>query len=89
LIGSAMHSLSIYIKNNILDWIQINYDHEIRPGEEVALLAKERADKDGLWQVVGNNRSKDTLALKLCCIGSSNCILEFYSRIEMSHFCSS
>lgn len=55
--------IDIY-KNNILDWIQINYDHEIRPGEEVALLAKERADKDGVWQVVGNNRSKDTLAFE-------------------------
>ena len=51
-------------KNNTLDWIQINYDHEIRPGEEVVLSAKERADKDGVWQVVGNNRSNDTLAFE-------------------------
>jgi medium-chain acyl-[acyl-carrier-protein] hydrolase len=51
-------------KNNTLDWMQINYDHEVRPGEEVALLVKERAEKDATWQVVGNNRSNDTLAFE-------------------------
>lgn len=51
-------------EQNTLDWIQINYDHEIRPGEEVALLVKEQADEDAAWQVVGNNCTNETLAFE-------------------------
>jgi len=51
-------------EQNTLDWIQINYDHEIRPGEEVALLVKEQADEDATWQVVGNNCTNETLAFE-------------------------
>lgn len=46
-----------------LDWLQINYDHEIRPGEEVAVLANSTADAQ-LWAVEGINRSNDTRAFE-------------------------
>ena len=47
-----------------LDWIQVNYDHEIRPGEEVALLSHESAEIPGLWGVQGLNHSNDTRAFE-------------------------
>jgi len=50
-------------RQKCLDWMQINYDHEIRPGEEVALLAKS-TDGDGLWTVEGVNRSNSTRAFE-------------------------
>jgi acyl-ACP thioesterase len=43
-----------------LDWIQINYDHEILPGEEVSLLVDQTDLKDGLYTVEGLNRSNQT-----------------------------
>jgi len=51
-------------EQNTLDWIQINYDHEIRPGEEVALSVNEQAGEDATWQVVGNNCTNETLAFE-------------------------
>lgn len=47
-----------------LDWMQINYDHEIRPGEEVALLANPSTDHSAAWTVKGFNRSNQTRAFE-------------------------
>jgi acyl-ACP thioesterase len=47
-----------------LDWIQVNYDHEILPGEEVSVLVNSLAPNDGLWSVQGHNRSNDTRAFE-------------------------
>ena len=47
-----------------LDWIQVNYDREIRPGDEVRMLAKQSAAQPGLWTVEGINHSNDTRAFE-------------------------
>lgn len=47
-----------------LDWMQINYDHEIRPGEEVALLADQPEGDSGLWTVEGMNLTNQTRAFE-------------------------
>lgn len=51
-------------RNRRLDWMQINYDHEIRPGETVALLAYNSPDGDGLWTVEGVNLDNQTRAFE-------------------------
>lgn len=38
-----------------LDWIQINYSNEIKPGECVAISSGQAEGGDGLWYVQGNN----------------------------------
>lgn len=47
-----------------LDWLQINYDHEVLPGEEVAVLANPVAEESGLWALAGQNRSNGTRAFE-------------------------
>ncbi len=47
-----------------LDWMQINYDHEILPGEEVSMLVNPVEQDDGLWAVEGFNRSSNTHAFE-------------------------
>lgn len=47
-----------------LDWMQVNYDHEIRPGEEVALLVNHDRADSALWTVEGVNRSNQTRAFE-------------------------
>jgi acyl-ACP thioesterase len=47
-----------------LDWLQINYDHEIRPGEEVSVLANPGESDSGMWALEGLNRSNDTRAFE-------------------------
>jgi acyl-ACP thioesterase len=47
-----------------LDTIQINYNHEIRPGEEVSILVNHDPAKDGSWTLEGINRSNDTQAFE-------------------------
>lgn len=47
-----------------LDWLQINYDHEIRPGEEVSVLANPGDGDANLWALEGLNRSNDTRAFE-------------------------
>ncbi len=42
-------------QNQKIDWLQINYDKEVRPGEEVSVLVKEQ--EAGLWGVAGMNRT--------------------------------
>jgi acyl-ACP thioesterase len=47
-----------------LDWLQINYDHEVRPGEELAVLANPAGQDANLWALEGINRSNDTRAFE-------------------------
>lgn len=53
-----------YYRSHTLDWMQINYDHEILPGEEAALLVKQSAQDPALWWVEGSNRTKDKRAFE-------------------------
>lgn len=55
--------LEAYRKSS-LEWLQINYDREIRPGETAALLTRESPETPGLWTVEGVNRSNDTRAFE-------------------------
>jgi acyl-ACP thioesterase len=49
-------------QHNTLDWIQINYDHEVRPGEEVALLVEDVPGDNHTYKVIGENLSTNTRA---------------------------
>jgi medium-chain acyl-[acyl-carrier-protein] hydrolase len=40
-----------------LDWLQINYDHETRPGEEVAIRVNPVENNANLWALEGINLS--------------------------------
>jgi acyl-ACP thioesterase len=43
-----------------IDWLQINYDHEVRPGEEVAVLVNAVDHDPDLWALEGRIVSSDT-----------------------------
>jgi acyl-ACP thioesterase len=45
-----------------LDWLQINYEHEVRPGEKVSILTNDLGDKSDMWMVEGINRSGNNRA---------------------------
>ncbi|MFZ3070080.1 MAG: acyl-ACP thioesterase domain-containing protein [Anaerolineaceae bacterium] len=47
-----------------LDWIQINYDHEVLPNNEVSLLVNPTEQDANLWAVEGHNLSNDTRAFE-------------------------
>jgi acyl-ACP thioesterase len=47
-----------------LDWLQINYDHEILPGEEVSILANPATHDSNIWALEGINRSNNTRAFE-------------------------
>ena len=47
-----------------LDWIQINYEHEILPGEEVSILVNPTKHDAGLWALEGRNCSNYTRAFE-------------------------
>jgi medium-chain acyl-[acyl-carrier-protein] hydrolase len=47
-----------------LDWIQINYDHEVLPGEEVSVLANPAPPDPGLWALEGHNQANATRAFE-------------------------
>ncbi len=51
-------------RSQTLDWIQVNYDHEIRPSEEVSILVNSPTDNSGIWTVSGFNRSNQTRAFE-------------------------
>ena len=40
-----------------LDWLQINYDHETRPGEDVSILLNKVENDASLWALEGINLS--------------------------------
>ena len=44
-------------QTKMLDWLQINYDSEILPGEQVELLVDQPVPEDALYTVEGLNRS--------------------------------
>jgi medium-chain acyl-[acyl-carrier-protein] hydrolase len=46
-----------------LDWIQINYAHEVKPGEQVE-LAMVKPNNSNEWIIVGSNISSDTRAFE-------------------------
>ena len=45
------------INKNEIDWMQINYDHETRPGEEVSVFINSVASDPNLWALEGVNQS--------------------------------
>ena len=52
-----------YYQNHQFDWIQINYNHETLPGEEV-MLFKEPLDENGLWGIQGYNNNHSTTSFE-------------------------
>jgi hypothetical protein len=46
-----------------LDWIQINYDRQVLPDDQVALIIKSPTTQPDHWTVEGLNRSINTRAL--------------------------
>jgi len=46
-----------YFSQHKLDWLQINYDHETRPGENVSILLNQVENFAGLWALEGINLS--------------------------------
>ncbi len=44
-------------RSNTLDWMQINYDHEVRPGEEVSIMTTNYDSDADLWKIEGMNQS--------------------------------
>jgi acyl-ACP thioesterase len=51
-------------RDHQLEWLQINYTHEVMPDEEVAILADPVADDPGVWAVVGHNWTGDNRAFE-------------------------
>jgi acyl-ACP thioesterase len=51
-------------KQHKLDWMQINYEHEILPGEEVSILVNPTAQDAHLWSLEGRNCSNNTRAFE-------------------------
>ncbi len=51
-------------KQHKLDWLQINYEHEVLPGEEVAILVNPAGHDSGLWAVEGRNITGGTRAFE-------------------------
>ncbi len=47
-----------------LDWMQINYEHEVLPGEEVSILAHPIDVDPDLWALEGLNRSNSGRAFE-------------------------
>lgn len=46
-----------------LDWIQVNYNHEVLPGEQVSIRVKQM-DNDGMWGIQGINIINQTVAFE-------------------------
>lgn len=49
---------------NQMEWMQVNYDKEIRPGEEVVMNLHKPEGESGLWGVDGLNKSSKTRAFE-------------------------
>ena len=47
-----------------LDWLQINYVGEVKPGEEISISAGPTAGEDGVWAIQGVNLSNPGLAFE-------------------------
>lgn len=55
--------MEMYRKGRI-DWMQINYDREILPSDEVSLRSRHIEPENGLWGVEGHNISNNTCAFE-------------------------
>jgi acyl-ACP thioesterase len=55
--------MEMYDKGKI-DWMQINYNQEILPSDEVAIVSSHIAPENGLWGVEGHNLSSDSRAFE-------------------------
>jgi medium-chain acyl-[acyl-carrier-protein] hydrolase len=55
--------LEMFTKHR-LDWIQINYEHEVLPGEEVSILVNPIEQIVNMWAVEGRNCSNNTRAFE-------------------------
>jgi medium-chain acyl-[acyl-carrier-protein] hydrolase len=51
-------------QQNLLDYLQINYEHEVLPGEEVSILVNQVRGDGKLWAVEGRNLSNGSCAFK-------------------------
>ena len=51
-------------KKRKLDFLQINYEHEVLPGEEVSVRVNQVGGETGLWAVEGHNLSNGTCAFQ-------------------------
>lgn len=47
-----------------IDWLQINYDHEVIPSEHVRILASPVGLDENFWALQGINQSNDTRAFE-------------------------
>jgi acyl-ACP thioesterase len=47
-----------------LDWLQINYEQEVLPGEEISVLVNPVEDQPGVWALEGRNLTNDTRAFE-------------------------
>jgi len=51
-------------QTHTLDWMQVNYDNEIRPGEMVTITRHNPDGDAGIWAISGHNESNDTRAFE-------------------------
>lgn len=51
-------------KRRELDFLQINYEHEVLPGEQVAILVSPVEGDPNLWAVEGNNLTTSTCSFQ-------------------------
>jgi medium-chain acyl-[acyl-carrier-protein] hydrolase len=51
-------------KERTLDWLQINYDKEIRPGDEVSVCLHRPVGDSFLWAISGQNQTTGTRAFE-------------------------
>lgn len=51
-------------RHHRLDWMQVNYNHEVLAGEEIALFVNEPSDDSNPWTVEGSNLSNNTRAFE-------------------------
>jgi len=51
-------------RENSLDWMQINYDKEVLPGEDVSVSSKSSLENPSLWFIRGDNCTNGTRAFE-------------------------
>jgi len=53
-----------HFQSNHLDWLQINYTNEVKPGEHVLLSNAQSTENPGTWVVQGINQAKNNRAFE-------------------------
>jgi acyl-ACP thioesterase len=53
-----------WYEEHAIEWMQVNYDHEVRPGETVNISSGEVNGKDGLWYLTGKLAERDERAFE-------------------------